>query len=1730
MRAIKLILVVVSACVFFLLLTISGCGRGNRQLATINVPGTEQPVERAVEESFRLEMLGSSSSAPLDIALEENNGQVLVSVVAQEATALEQLFFNLHYNASQYTPLAAQATEEWVSPADSLVLEVMDQPDVFVFGQVPIVDKPIKEVAPQAVLAEVLFAERAFTGGTRSASAVPVHPAALAPLSWDEDTGELSWYYVNTGDYDQNGVVGISDITPLAIYFMNAGQFAFASTESIVDGDDDGVVTISDLSVIASYFGNSVEGYNLYYSEDFEDVPCSYEEPSVLDPIATFPLDSSTGFPLTDRLRFTYLADDPQALGFYWVRPVAEDIEGIRSNLNGGSQSQQPPPGPGDPPDPRYNFVPIAMLRYTYEDDSVPLTMTFDASESYDVDGVVVFYDWDFQGDGLYDAWGSEPTITHVYRQVGSYAPLVRVTDNRGASGVFQSSPFDAPEPANVPPTADIVATSPRGDVPLTTAFLASGSRDIDGYIAKYEWDLDGDSVFEYDSHSDPSVIYKYSNPGTYIVSVRVTDNRGGTAEDSAEIIAIAIYVNQPPIADLQGAPDHGDAPLRVNFDASGSYDPDGIIVAYWWDFEGDDSYDEMTTIPYNDHIYTNAGIFDVELMVEDYYGKSGVDVLSVNINVPDNELPIADLQAAPTDGDYPLTVDFDASGSNDPDGTIVRYDYDFDGDGIWDAYDSGDASSWTYTSAGIFDAKVRVTDDVGAQAADIETIAVTVPENISPIASLQATPTDGLLPLTVDFDATGSYDPDGTIVRYDYDFDNDGIWEAYDSANTVSWTYTGAGSFDATLRVTDDLGAQATDIITITVNVPGNNSPTASVIASPASGITPLEVDLDASSSSDTDGFIVRYDWDFDGDGNFELYDGAVNPTWTYKAAGTFGATVKVTDDDGAQDTDSVTITVNVPGNSAPVASVGALPTTGDMDLDVQFDATGSFDPDDPDGWIVRYDWDFNGDGLYEVYDGGDYPLYTYTVAGIYDAKVKVTDDDGAQDTDMVTITVTVPGNIDPIADVMALPTSGDKPLGVQFDASNSSDSDGTIVRYDWDLDGDGNYELYDGGIAPTYTYTVAGIYDAKVKVTDDDGGQGTDTITITVNVPGNFSPIADLQAIPPSGGTPLDVELDASGSDDPDGFIVEYEWDFDGDGSWDAYGDADTIEHTYNTAGDYDARVKVTDDDGAQDIATTSISVSDVPNQPPTASFTPTPSSGNAPLSVDFDASASSDPDGTIVKYEWDWEGDDVWDSESDDPVVNYTYYTHGDFTAKLRVTDDDGATDTDTATISVNALPVADIYANKTEDDEDSWFYFSAYYSSDPDGTITNYRWDLDGNGTFEENGKTKYYKYAFYDKAGFYDVGVQVTDNDGATDTDTTPITVHGWGIYTPDDTDYVGQHTSLALVNDKLAISYYDGDNDKLMYVRASDYDGSAWGTPVTVDTSGDDVGRFTSLAVVDGYPAISYYNSNTSALMYVRASDADGSAWGTPVTVDTLNDVGMFTSLAVVDGNPAISYYDDDNDNLKYARADTSTGESAVDWTIVAVDSTGSVGQYTSLAVVAGNPAISYRDSTNTALKYARATTSTGESVLDWTQIVTVDSVDNVGLYTSLAVVDGAPAISYYDASDDDLKYARASTATGDDASDWTDYIADSGGNVGLYTSLAVIQYYPAISYYDGTNARLKYVQATNAAGTTWGTPVQVDNDGAVGQYTSLVELDGLFPAISYYDNTNGNLKFARLY
>ncbi|MCM2679205.1 glycoside hydrolase family 6 protein [Echinimonas agarilytica] len=166
------------------------------------------------------------------------------------------------------------------------------------------------------------------------------------------------------------------------------------------------------------------------------------------------------------------------------------------------------------------------------------------------------------------------------------------------------------------------------------------------------------------------------------------------------------------------------------------------------------------------------------------------------------------------------------------------------------------------------------------------------------------------------------------------------------------------------------------------------------------------------------------------------------------------------------------------VPANQAPIAVATSDITSGDAPLSVMFDATGSSDPDGPDGNLT-YSWNF-GDGTTA---SGDMVSHTYNSAGIYLATVTVSD---GEKESSASISITAVGNEAPIASASASPVSGSAPLDVDFDASQSSDPDNgpDNLSYSWDF-GDGTSGT---GVSPSHTYTENGSYQATLTVTDGE------------------------------------------------------------------------------------------------------------------------------------------------------------------------------------------------------------------------------------------------------------------------------------------------------------------------------------------------------------------------------------------------------------------------------------------------------------------------------------------------------------------------------------------------------------------------------------------------------------------------------------------------------------------
>ena len=271
------------------------------------------------------------------------------------------------------------------------------------------------------------------------------------------------------------------------------------------------------------------------------------------------------------------------------------------------------------------------------------------------------------------------------------------------------------------------------------------------------------------------------------------------------------------------------------------------------------------------------------------------------NIGCLANLPPVANPQGSYS-GTKNVRVDFDGSGSNDPDGTVVQYDWDF-GDGV-KAVNVGPIPSHTYTAAGNYVLSLTVTDDAGATAT-ATTMAFIVAVRQSPIAD-PGGPYDATEGVALTLDGGGSFDPDGgPILSYYWDF---GDGNAATGA-APSHRYVSPGVYTVTLVVTDDEGFWS-DAATTTAAIAAlqPNTPPVADPKGPYTGTTGQPVSFDGSASSDADGTIVAYEWDF-GDGST---GSGASPSHSYQAAGTYAVSLGVTDDAGLTSTASTTMVVN--------------------------------------------------------------------------------------------------------------------------------------------------------------------------------------------------------------------------------------------------------------------------------------------------------------------------------------------------------------------------------------------------------------------------------------------------------------------------------------------------------------------------------------------------------------------------------------------------------------------------------------------------------------------------------------------------------------------------------------------------------------------------------------------------------------------------------------------------
>ncbi len=767
----------------------------------------------------------------------------------------------------------------------------------------------------------------------------------------------------------------------------------------------------------------------------------------------------------------------------------------------------------------------------------------------------------------------------------------------------------------NQAPTASFTASP---SAPLTgqaVSFNASASSDSDGTIAKYEWDLDGNGSYETDTGTTPTTTRTYTTAGSVTVGLRVTDNGGATGTTTRTVAVsnsqvgpyaqavlatpgVAHYwrLGEPSgttLLDRAGsvnATTTGGATLGVTGALSGDTDTAGrfdgvddaatapvnfsstsrLTVEFWlkWNGFADDDRLAMELTP---NFNQNAGGF----LIDPNASGSGRFGVAIGQGSSRNNV-FFDRPSAGAWHQYAFVFDTTAPGATQitpyVDGVAVPYTKSASGTGAG-AFANSVLSFMSRNASSLFGAGDL--DEVSIYRSALS--AATVRDhynkgtgrtaNEPPTASFTAAPNPVEAGQPVAFDASTSNDPDGAIAKYEWDLDGNGSYETDTGTTpTTTKTYASAGSVTVGLRVTDNGGATATTTQVVSV-VTAPAGPYAQAVLATAglrnywrlgepAGTTTLLDSKGSSNAAAAGGVTLGAPGALAGDSDTAGRFDGVNDRAT--ASVNLSATSQVTiefwlkwssyaNDDrlameltpnfNANDGGFIVDPNDISGRFAVGIGRGssrnnvffARPSAGAWHhyafvLDSSAPAMTQITPY-VDGVAVPYTklqagtgagafansvlnvMSRNGSSLFGLGDLDELALYTtgLSAATIADHFAKGATAAQQSAAEQLVSAATAPvSSTPPVAVITATPNPAAVGQQVVFDGTASLDAQGPIVRYQWDLDGNGSYET-DTGTAPAAarTYTSAGLVNAGLRVTDGEGRTATASVPVVVTAP---------------------------------------------------------------------------------------------------------------------------------------------------------------------------------------------------------------------------------------------------------------------------------------------------------------------------------------------------------------------------------------------------------------------------------------------------------------------------------------------------------------------------------------------------------------------------------------------------------------------------------------------------
>jgi len=381
----------------------------------------------------------------------------------------------------------------------------------------------------------------------------------------------------------------------------------------------------------------------------------------------------------------------------------------------------------------------------------------------------------------------------------------------------------------------------------------------------------------------DYTAPFPITDDGQHTVDYYAVDNAGNNA--SSETFSLKIdSANPPSLASLSGTKEGDVYTTDVTVSISRTDSTSGIAYTKYRTNGG-------TWTTYNSPFtLTEDGTYTVDYYSVDNAGNTE-SAKTVTFEILKNHPPTADFTYTPANPTRANFVHF----SDKSTGSIISRHWNF-GDGST----STDINpSHKYSDMGTFTVTLTVRGPAENDT-DTKSKQITV-SNAEPVASFSYSPPNPVVGQTVAFDASASYDPDGSITSYSWNF-GDGTG----SGNNIQHTYQTAGTYSVTLTVTDNNGASTSIQKNIVVKVE-KTLPVASFSYTPLHPSTSDEIQF-SDSSYDEDGNIIGYEWDF-GDGNVSYKQ---NPVHKYAINGTYNVTLTVTDNDGGTSTTSETLEVS--------------------------------------------------------------------------------------------------------------------------------------------------------------------------------------------------------------------------------------------------------------------------------------------------------------------------------------------------------------------------------------------------------------------------------------------------------------------------------------------------------------------------------------------------------------------------------------------------------------------------------------------------------------------------------------------------------------------------------------------------------------------------------------------------------------------------------------------------